>query len=174
MIKNLKDKQKNIEKKVKIHEATFIAETADVVGDVTIGEGSSVWYSAVVRGDMNYVKIGRYTNIQDNATVHVDTDYPCEIGDYVTVGHNAVVHGCKIGNNCLIGMGAIILNGAVIGDNCIIAAGALITENAVIPPNSVVMGAPGKIKREVTEKDIETVKENALRYERLWKNEHIE
>ncbi len=174
MIKDLKDKKNNAIKKTKIHEDVFIAESADVLGDVSIGEGSSVWYSAVVRGDMSYIKIGKYTNIQDNATVHVDTNLPCEIGDYTTVGHNAIIHGCKIGSNCLIGMGSIILNGAVVGDNCIIAAGALVTENAVIPPNSVVMGAPGKIKREVTEKDIETIKENALRYERLWRNEHVE
>ncbi|NLK42934.1 MAG: gamma carbonic anhydrase family protein [Tissierellia bacterium] len=173
MIKDLRDKENNIDKKTNIHEDAFIAESADVLGDVTIGEGSSVWYSAVVRGDMSYIKIGNYTNIQDNATVHVDTGMPCEIGDYTTVGHNAIVHGCKIGNNCLIGMGAIILNGAVIGDNSIIAAGALITENANIPPNSVVMGSPGKIRREVTEKDVETTKENAIRYEKLWRNEHI-
>lgn len=167
MIKDLKDKKTNI------HEEAFVAETADVLGDVTIGEGSSMWYGAVARGDMSHVKIGKYTNIQDNATVHVDTDLPCEIGDYTTVGHNAVVHGCKVGNNCLIGMGAIILNGAIIGDNSIIGAGSLITEGTLIPPNSLVMGSPGKVRREVSKEEIETVKYNAVRYEELWRNEHI-
>lgn len=167
MIRDLKDKKTNI------HPEAFIAETADVLGDVTIGEGSSMWYGAVARGDMSYITIGKFTNIQDNATVHVDTNTPCEIGDYTTIGHNAVVHGCKVGNNCLIGMGSIILNGAVIGDNCIIAAGALITEGAVIPSNSLVMGSPGKVRREVSKEEIETVKYNAIRYEELWRNEHL-
>lgn len=167
MIRDLKDK------KTKIDKNAFVADTADVLGDVTIGEGSSMWYGSVARGDMSYIKIGKFTNIQDNATVHVDTDLSCEIGDYVTVGHNAVVHGCKIGNNCLIGMGSIVLNGAVVGDNCIIGAGALITEGAVIPPNSLVLGSPGKVRREVTEEEIKTVKYNAVRYAELWKNEHI-
>ena len=166
MIRDLKDKKTNI------HPEAFVAETADVLGDVTISEGSSMWYGAVARGDMSYITIGKFTNIQDNATVHVDTNRPCEIGDYTTVGHNAVVHGCKVGSNCLIGMGSIILNGAVIGDNCIIAAGALITEGAVIPPNSLVMGSHGKVKRELTVNEIEKVKYNAVRYEELWRNEH--
>ncbi len=166
MIRDLKDKKTNI------HPEAFIAETADVLGDVTIGKGSSMWYGAVARGDMSYITIGEYTNIQDNATVHVDTNRPCEIGDFTTVGHNAVIHGCKVGNNCLIGMGAIILNGAVIGDNCIIGAGTLITGRAVIPPNSLVMGSPGEVKRELTVNEIEKVKYNAVRYEELWRNEH--
>lgn len=166
MIKDLNNKKTNI------HEETFIAKTADVVGDVKIGEGSSIWYGAVARGDMSYITIGKHTNIQDNATLHVDTNEPLEIGDYTTVGHNATVHGCTVGNNCLIGMGSIILNGAVIGDNCIIAAGTLITERAVIPANSLVMGVPGKVKREISEEEIDTVKYNAIRYEKLWKNEH--
>ncbi len=167
MIKNLKDK------KTKIHSEAFVAETADVMGDVTIGEGSSLWYGSVARGDMNYITIGKCTNVQDNATLHVDTKSPLEIGDYTTVGHNAVVHGCKVGNNCLIGMGTIILNDAVIGDNCIIGAGALITERVTIPPNSLVVGSPGKVKRELTKEEIETVKNNAIRYEKLWRDEHI-
>ena len=164
MIKDLKDKKTNI------HENTFIAETASIVGDVTIGKGSSIWYGSVVRGDMNYIRIGEYTNIQDNATVHVDSQRPCIIGDYTTVGHNAIIHGCTVGNNCLIGMGAIILNGAVIGDNSIIAAGALITEGAIIPPNSLVMGAPGKVKRQVDEDGEQNIRNNALVYEEMWKD----
>lgn len=173
MIKDLKNKISNIEKKTIIHEDTFIAETADVIGDVTIGEGSSMWYSSVVRGDMSYIKIGTNTNIQDNATLHVDKDSPCIVGNYVTVGHNAILHSCKIGNNCIIGMGAIVLNNANIGDNCIIAAGSLITEGAVIPPNSLVMGSPGKVRREISEEEVKSIKENATRYEELWRNEHV-
>ena len=166
MIRDLKDK------KTKIHGDTFIADSADILGDVVIGKGSSIWYGAVVRGDMSDVRIGAYTNIQDNVTVHVDTNQPTEIGHYVTVGHNAIVHGCKVGDNSLIGIGSIILNGAVIGDNSIIGAGALVTEGTVIPPNSLVMGSPGKVKKEVSEEQIETVRQNAIRYEELWRNEH--
>lgn len=167
MIKIIKDK------KPRIHEDTFVAETALVVGDVTIGQGSSVWFGAVVRGDMNYITIGKNTNVQDNSTLHVDTDEPLEIGDYVTIGHNAVVHGCKIGNNCLIGMGSIILNNAVIGDNCIIGAGSLITSGTVIPPNSLIMGSPGKIRRKIKDDEKETVRENATRYIDLWRDEYV-
>jgi carbonic anhydrase/acetyltransferase-like protein (isoleucine patch superfamily)/predicted GNAT superfamily acetyltransferase len=159
-------------KKTNVHPDTFIAESADVVGDVTIGEGSSLWHGSVARGDMNYINIGKHTNIQDNATLHVDSYEPLEIGNYTTVGHNAVVHGCKVGSNCLIGMGAILLNRAQIGDNCIIGAGALITEGMIIPPNSLVMGAPGKIKRDIREEEIKTVEYNAIRYEKLWRKEY--
>lgn len=168
MIRDLKDKKTNIDRD------TFIAESSDLLGDVTIGKGTSMWYGSVARGDMSYIKIGQYTNIQDNATVHVDTDMPCIIGDYVTVGHNAIIHGCQIGNNTLIGMGSIVLNGAQIGDNCIIGAGSLITEGAVIPDNSLVIGSPGKVRRIVTEEEKQTIKENALRYEKLWKSEHVD
>lgn len=167
MIKDLKDKKTNV------HPETFVAETADVLGNVKIGIGSSMWYGAVARGDMETITIGDHTNIQDNATIHVDTDEPCKIGDYTTVGHNAIIHGCTVGNNCLIGMGAIILNGAVIGDNSIIGAGSLITEQTIIPPNSLVIGSPGKVRRQVTEEEIKAINENAVRYEVLWKNEHI-
>lgn len=168
MIKTLKNK------KPKIDSDAFVAESADVLGDVRIGKGSSVWYSAVARGDINYIKIGEFTNIQDNASLHVEGNTPCLIGDYVTVGHNAVVHACEVGNNILIGMGAIILNRAKIGDNCIIGAGTLITEDTVIPPNSLVIGSPGKVKRQVTSEDIEAIKDNAIRYEKLWKDEYID
>src|SRR5699024_959518 len=167
MIKEIKDKKPNI------HEDIFIAKTADVMGEVTIGKGSSIWYGAVARGDMNYITIGEYTNDQDNATLHVYTESTLEIGDYTTIGNNAVVHGCKVGNNCLIGMGAIILNDAVIGDNCIIGAGAVITEGTNIPVNSLVIGTPGKVRRELSQEEIKIVKYNAVRYEELWRNEHI-
>ena len=174
MIRNIKNKENNIEKKTNIQPNAFVAQTANVIGDVTIGEGTSIWYGSVVRGDMNSIKIGEKSNIQDNATIHVDTDFPCTIGDNVTVGHNAVVHGCEIGNNTLIGMGAIILDGAIVGDNCIIGAGSLITGGTVIPSNSLVVGSPGKVRREVTEEEIKTIEDNAIRYEELWRNEHVQ
>ena len=167
MIKN------NKEKSPKIHENAFIADSADVMGDVIIGEGSSIWYSTVVRGDIENIRIGKYTNIQDNATVHTETNIPTQLGDYTVVGHNAIIHGCTVGNNCLIGMGAIVLNGAVIGDNSIVAAGSLITEGKVIPPNSLVMGTPGKVVRQVTEDEIADIKKNAIRYYELWSKKHI-
>ncbi len=167
MIKNINNK------KPEIHKESFVAHSADVLGDVIIGEGSSIWYGTVVRGDIERIQIGKFTNIQDNATVHTETNIPTTIGDYSVIGHNAIAHGCTIGDNCLIGMGAIVLNSAVIGDNSIIAAGSLITEGKVIPPNSLVMGTPGKVVRQVTESEIEDIKKNALRYYELWKNKHI-
>lgn len=167
MIKELKGKKPNIDKDA------FIAETASVLGDVTLGEGSSIWYGAVARGDIAPIIIGKFSNIQDNATVHNETNIPAIVGDYTVVGHNAIIHGCTIGNNCLIGMGSIILNRAVVGDNCIIGAGSLITQGKVIPPNSMVVGTPGKVLRQVTDDELEKVKKNAIRYSDLWKSEHI-
>lgn len=163
MIKDLKGV------KPEIHEDAFVADTACVIGDVNIGKGSSIWYGAVVRGDIENITIGEFTNIQDNSVVHTETDIPTKIGDYVVVGHNAIVHGCTIGNNCLIGMGAIILNNAEIGDNCIIGAGAVVPEGKVIPANSLVLGIPGKVVRQVTEEEIESNRKNALRYNELFK-----
>src|SRR5690554_1033921 len=157
----------------KIHEDTFIADTASIIGDVNIGEGTSIWYGAVLRGDIENITIGKFSNIQDNATVHTETDIPTKVGDYTVVGHNAIVHGCTVGDNCLIGMGYIILNRAVIGDNCIIGAGTVVTEGKNIPPNSLVMGVPGKVVRQVTEEDIDAIRKNALRYNRLYKK-HID
>ncbi|MCF6466665.1 gamma carbonic anhydrase family protein [Clostridium sp. Cult2] len=156
-----------------IHEDTFIADTAMVIGDVNIGEGTSIWYGAVVRGDIENITIGKYSNIQDNATVHTETNKPTKVGDYTVVGHNAIVHGCTIGDNCLIGMGAIIMNRAVIGDNCIIGAGTVVTEGKHIPPNSLVLGMPGKVIRQVTDEEIEGVRQNAIRYNKLYKK-HID
>jgi len=155
--------------KPEIHEDAFIAETASIIGNVIIGKGSSVWYGAVIRGDIEKITIGEFTNIQDNSVVHTETGIPTEIGNYTVVGHNAIVHGCTIGNNCLIGMGAIVLNKAVIGDNCIIGAGALVPEGKVIPPNSLVLGVPGKVVRQVTDEEIESIRKNALRYNELYK-----
>ena len=155
--------------KPKIHKDSFIAENASVIGDVSIGEGSSIWYGAVLRGDIENISIGKYSNIQDNASVHTGYDIPTKLGDYTVVGHNAIVHGCTIGNNCLIGMGAIVLNGAVIGDNSIIGAGSVVTEGKVIPSNSLVLGIPGKVIRQVTEEEIKSTRDNAIEYSKLYK-----
>ena len=163
MIKNLKEIKPNI------HRDTFIAENASVIGDVNIERGVSIWYNAVLRGDIENITIGKYSNIQDNSTVHTGMNMPTKIGDYTVVGHNAIVHGCTIGDNCLIGMGAIILNKAVIGDNCIIGAGTVITEEKTIPPNSLVLGVPGKVIRQVTEEEIRSVRDNAIGYYKLYK-----
>ncbi len=123
----------------------FIAENAAVIGDVTVGEDSSIWFGAVIRGDSSPIVIGRRTNIQDNATIHNNEDSPVTIGDDVSVGHNAVVHGAALGDGVLIGMGAVVLDHAVIGTGSIVAAGAVVTGGAVIPPNSLVAGVPGRI-----------------------------
>ena len=132
-----------------INDLTYIAPSADIIGDVRIGKKSSVWHQATIRGDINCVKIGEFVSIQEGTVVHVDTEYPVEIGNYVTVGHNATVHGCIIEDNCLIGMGSIILDGAVIGAGSSIGAGALVPPGKVIPPNSLVMGVPGKVVKEL-------------------------
>lgn len=148
----------------KIAENVFVADGAIIRGDVTIQENSSVWFHAVVRAETASINIGKSTNIQDNCTLHVDTGADIHIGNQVTIGHGAIVHGCTIGDNTLIGMGAIILNHAIIGKNCIIGAGALITQNTVIPDNSLVMGSPGKVKRLVTAEEIEDISHNATHY----------
>jgi gamma-carbonic anhydrase len=148
-----------------IHETAFIAPSADVIGEVKIGADSSIWFQCVVRGDVNPISIGRRTNIQDHSMLHVDRrDYPLVIGDEVTVGHRVMLHGCTIGDRCLIGMGAIIMNKAVVGEDCIIGAGALITENMVIPPRSLVLGRPGKVVRELKESELAYLKKSAENY----------
>ncbi len=164
MIKTLKGQEPNIDKNA------FIAETADVIGKVKIGEGSSIWYGSVLRGDIEPISIGVYTNIQDNCVVHTENNIPTKIGDYTVVGHSAIIHGAQIGSNCLIGMGAIILNNAVVGDNCIIAAGSLVSEGKNIPSNSMVMGTPGRIIRSVTQEEVDGIKTNAIRYNKLFKD----
>jgi len=128
-----------------ISEKSFVAEGAQLIGNVIMEEYSSVWFNVVARADINVIKIGEYTNVQDNAVIHVDDNFPVTIGNYVTVGHGAIIHGCRIEDHCLIGMGATILNGAVIGMGSIIGAGALVKENEVIPPYSMVVGVPGKV-----------------------------
>lgn len=148
----------------KIHENVFLANGAYIIGDVTIGSRSNIWFNTVIRGDVHHITIGKYTNIQDNSTIHVVHDHPSVIEDYVTVGHGVILHACHIASNCLIGMGAIILSYAEIGENCIIGAGALITEHKKIPPNSLVMGSPGKVVRTVTKEEVEAIRMSALGY----------
>lgn len=142
----------------------FIAKGAVVLGDVSLGENASIWFNAVVRADHRKIHIGKNSNIQDNATVHVEKNLDVWIGDGVTVGHNAIVHGCEIGDNTLIGMGAIVMNRAKVGMNCIIGAGAIVTEDMFIPDNSLVLGIPARIKRSLTPEEIENNKLNASVY----------
>lgn len=150
-----------------IADNVFLAPTATIVGDVTLGEGSSVWFGSVVRGDFQPIRIGKYTNIQDNATVHVMGDVPTEIGDYVTIGHNVIAHCRKIGNNSLIGMGSIVLGYSEIGENCIIGAGTLLTQHKKIPANSLVYGNPARIIRALRDDEIEAVRESAIHYSEM-------
>ena len=131
----------------------YLAKTAVVLGDVTLGECSSVWYNAVIRGDIQRIVVGHHTNVQDGAVLHVADDFPCLVGDWVTIGHSANVHACTIGNECLIGMGAIVLDGAVVGDQCLIGANALVTPGTKIPEGSMVLGSPAKVVRPLTDKE---------------------
>ena len=145
--------------------SAYIDPAAVIIGDVVIGENSSVWPGTVVRGDVHYIRIGARTNLQDRCVLHVMKDeYPLILGDDVTVGHSATLHGCTVESRVLIGMGSIILNGAVIGSNSIIAAGSLITERTQIPAGSLVMGSPGKVKRQLTAIDWNSIDEYAKRY----------
>lgn len=150
-----------------LDEKTFIADGARVIGAVTMKEFSSLWFNVVVRGDVNRIEIGKYSNIQDNSVVHVADAHPTLIGDYVTVGHNAIIHGCTIEEHCLIGMGAVVLNGAVIGKGSIIAAGAVVKENQVIPPHSLVVGIPAKIVKSVPG-EWDSIHAQAVKYKTLW------
>ena len=151
-----------------IDEKTYIADTACIIGKVTISEYSSIWFNTVVRGDVNSIEIGRYTNIQDNSVVHVADEHPAIIGDYVTIGHNATVHACTIEDHCLIGMGSIIMDGAVIGRGSIIAAGAVVRNNQEIPPFSVVAGIPAKVINTMPEEDVAKIHNQALKYKHVW------
>jgi carbonic anhydrase/acetyltransferase-like protein (isoleucine patch superfamily) len=155
---------RHLRKKPALGEQVYIARGAVVIGDVEIGPRSSVWYNAVLRGDINFIRVGEGSNIQDNAVVHLADDFGCEIGDYVTVGHSAIVHACKIGNECLVGMGAVVLDGAEVGDQCLIGANALVTQGMKIPPGSLVVGSPAKIKRELTQAERDDLKPWAQKY----------
>ncbi|MGI9392952.1 MAG: gamma carbonic anhydrase family protein [Parvibaculales bacterium] len=142
----------------------FIADTASLVGDIRLAPKVSIWFSAVLRGDNEPIVLGEGSNVQDCAVLHTDPGFPLSIGSGVTVGHGAMVHGCSIGDDCLIGIGAIILNGAKIGKNCLIGAHSLITEGKEIPDNSLVFGSPAKIIRETTDEEQEAIRKNARHY----------
>ncbi|MBD8066190.1 gamma carbonic anhydrase family protein [Devosia sp. PTR5] len=142
----------------------WIAPTAVLVGDVVVGPEAGIWFGVVARGDIETISIGARTNVQENCVLHTDKGFPLTIGDNVTVGHAAIVHGCTIGDNTLIGMGATILNGARIGRNCLIGANALVTENKIIPDNSLVMGAPAKVVREIDAEGVAALSASADRY----------
>jgi carbonic anhydrase/acetyltransferase-like protein (isoleucine patch superfamily) len=147
-----------------IHASVYLAEGVRIAGDVTIGEESSVWFNAVIRGDCAEIRIGRQSNIQDCCVLHADPGVPCVIGDGVTVGHSAIVHGAEIGDNVVIGMHAVVMNRAKVGANSIIGVGAVVTEGVEVPPGSMVMGLPGKIKRELSEMEIEGNRMAAAHY----------
>ena len=147
----------------------WVASNATIIGDVTLEKNTSIWFNATLRGDIENIHIGEGSNIQDGSVLHTDPGYPLKVGKNVTVGHLVMLHGCTIGDNSLIGIGAVILNNAKIGKNCIIGAKALITENKEIPDNSLVVGAPGKIIRKVTDDEIKQLTENAKHYQDNWK-----
>lgn len=160
----------------RIAQSAYIDASAQVIGDVVIGERSSVWPNVAIRGDVNYIRIGEESSIQDNSVVHVDHDlYPCVIGDRVTVGHRAVLHGCQVENGVLIGIGAVVLNGAKIGAGAVVGAGALVPEGMEVPANTVVMGMPARIRRNVSAEEQERFRINCDNYVRLtaiYKEEH--
>lgn len=144
--------------------SSFVAAGARIVGDVTLGEGASVWYNAVLRGDSDSITVGAGSNLQDNVTVHVDAGHPVVIGENVSVGHNAVVHGCTIEDGSLIGMGSVVLSGAVVGAGSLIAGGAVVLEGTLIPPGSLVAGVPAKVRRELSDAEKSGLLRNAHIY----------
>jgi carbonic anhydrase/acetyltransferase-like protein (isoleucine patch superfamily) len=148
----------------KIADDVFVAPTAVVVGDVEIGAGSNVWFGVVLRGDISSIRIGERTNLQEGVVVHLDADAPTVIGDDVTIGHGAIVHGCTVGSGTQIGMGAIVLSRAIIGEGCMIAAGALVPEGMEIPAHSLVMGMPAKIRRDVSDDERKILLDRAAAY----------
>lgn len=144
---------KFLRRQPKLGKNVFIARTATVIGDVTLGAHSSVWYGAVLRGDINRIVVGHHSNVQDNAVLHLADDFACVLGNWVTVGHSAVMHACTVGDEVLVGMGAVILDGAVIGKQTIIGAKALVTQGTKIPPGSLVLGAPAKVVRKLSKEE---------------------
>ena len=157
-------------KKPKNSGESWIAPNATVIGDVTLEKNTSIWFNATFRGDIENIYVCEGSNIQDGSVLHTDPGYPLKIGKNVTVGHMVMLHGCTIGDNILIGIGAVILNNAKIGNNCVIGAKSLITENKEIPDNSLVVGSPGRVIRKLTDKEIKAIEENAIRYQNNWKH----
>ncbi len=148
----------------KIAGSAFIADSADVIGDVEIGENASIWFQSVLRGDIEPIRVGAHSNIQDGSVVHTILGSPVTVGDWVTVGHRAVLHGCTIESHCLIGMGAIVLNNVRVGEGSIVAAGALVLENTVIPPRSLYLGVPARFQRQLTDADRRFIDAHATHY----------
>ena len=159
----------------KYDESNFIAPSADIIGDVHLGRETSIWYNTTIRGDVHRIRIGDYSNIQDNSVVHVTHETaPTTIGDYVTVGHGAIAHGCTIKDRVLVGMGSIILDHAVIGEDSIIGANSLVTARTVVPPRSMVLGSPAKVVRSLTDEEIETIMyyaNNYVRYSAVYRGQ---
>ena len=155
---------KFLRKKPVLGNGVYIANSATVIGDATIGENSSVWYGAVLRGDINRIVIGHHTNIQDNAVLHLEDNFPCIVGNYVTIGHSAIVHACTVGDDVLIGMGAVIMDGAEIGAQSLIGAKALVKQGMKIPPGSLVVGLPAKVVRALTDEEKKALRASAEKY----------
>ena len=159
MIRSFKDKFPNI------HPSVFIEESAHIIGDVVIDEESSVWFNSVVRGDVNYIRIGSRTNIQDSCVLHVTKDtHPLVVGNEVTVGHSVTLHGCVVKDRCLIGMGAVILDGAVVEEDAIVAAGCLVKEGMIVPSKTLVVGVPARVARPLLNEEVEKIKQSAKNY----------
>lgn len=151
-----------------INKKAYVFAEGCVIGMVEMDEYSSVWFNATVRGDVAPIKIGKYTNVQDNAVLHVADNLPCILGDYVTVGHSAVLHACTVEDHCLIGMSATVLDGSVIGEGSIIGAGALVTKNTIVPPHSLVIGMPAKVVKTLDEKSMKSMHAQAVKYKTAW------
>lgn len=159
-------------RRVEVSPGSFVAPSAELIGQVRLAEGASVWFGAVVRADLAPVTIGRCTNIQDGCVVHVDLDYPTEIGDYVTVGHRAVLHGCRLADRVLVGMGAVVLNGASVGEGALIGAGAVVPPGTVIPPYALAVGVPARVVRDLGEDNAVRQQEWAQGYRCLWEDNY--
>ena len=149
----------------RLDESVFVADDAVVIGDVEVGAGSSIWFGTLVRGDVNHIRIGRRTNVQDHCILHVSSGtHPTEVGDDVTLGHRVTLHGCTIKDRCLVGIGAVVLDGAVVGESSIVGAGALVPPGMVVPPGMLAVGAPARVKRELTPEEVEFFVRSAERY----------
>ncbi|PLX72666.1 MAG: gamma carbonic anhydrase family protein [Desulfuromonas sp.] len=149
----------------RIDPSVLVVPNATIIGDVVIGAASSIWFQVVIRGDVNFIRIGDRTNIQDGTVVHVTNEtHPTIIGDDVTVGHNVTLHGCSIGNRCLVGMGSVVLDGVEVGDDCLIGAGAVVTPGTVIPSRSLVVGSPAKVRRSLTDDEVSHLHQSAQNY----------
>ena len=157
------------DKKPKISGENWVAPNATIIGDVTLEKNTSIWFNSVLRGDCEYILVGEGSNVQDGSVLHTDPGYPLIIGKNITIGHMVMLHGCSIGDNSLIGIGAVILNNVKIGKNCIVGAKALITENKEIPDNSLVVGSPGRVIRKVTEEEKKAISENTKHYQDNWR-----